>query len=143
MMKYLVFYNLRGGRGTVADEAVVDAVGTVDVNEGVRDTGKPELVFWYGGKKTKLILIIFNHLLRSKETLLIRMELTDCWPMLRMRNLFPAFIKVSLLAEIITGETTPNGWARAVDAQGIGEFEEASVGEIVWVKKMPTVTTNF
>ena len=137
-------FEMRRGREQLPRlEAVVDAVGTVDINrggEGYREN--PELVFWYGGEENKSDLSSFPTLTSLEN------------------NFTDANGTHGQLAYVVDEDTvysfhqgqssnrtyswrqgTANGWRRLIGAHGIGEFENASVGEIVWVEKMNTVTT--
>ena len=137
-------YNLRRGREQLPRlEAVVDAVGTVDVNEGGAGYREnPELVFWYGGEENKTDLDNFPTLAslegnftstNGTHGLLAYVE--------DEKSVYSFHQGVTSRRDYNWRNGSPNGWRRLTDARGIGEFEDASVGEIVWVKKMPTVTT--
>ena len=69
-------FEMRRGREQLPRlEAVVDAIGTVDINrggEGYREN--PELVFWYGGRKINPTYQVFQPLPHWKIILRMQME---------------------------------------------------------------------
>ncbi|MEK9773973.1 MAG: hypothetical protein VW576_10470, partial [Opitutae bacterium] len=137
-------YNLRRGREQLPRlDAVVDAVGTVDVNEGGAGYREnPELVFWYGGEENKTDLDTFPTLASLEGNITDANGTHGLLAYVEDEDAVYSFHQgVSSRRLYNWRKGNANGWRRLIDAQGIGEFEDASVGEIVWVKKMPTVTT--
>ena len=139
-------FELRRGREQVPRlEAVVDAVGTVKINEtGAGYRENPEFVFWYGSEENKTDLPSFPNL-TGLEGNFTESNGTH--------GQFAYVVDEDAVYNFHQGTNSTkrsgytwrdgavNGWRRLIDAEGIGEFESASVGEIVWVKKMDTVTT--
>ena len=140
-VKYL--FNLRRGREQIPRlEALVDAVGTVSINnqgEGYREN--PELVFWYGEEQNSTDLTTFEnlealegHFTENNGThgLMVYVSEEDAVYSFHEGN--------SSGREYSWRYGASNGWRVLIEATGIGEFEDASVGEVVWAKKMDTVT---
>ena len=137
-------YNLRRGREQLPRlEAVVDAVGTVDVNEvGAGYRENPELVFWYGGEENKTDLETFSTFASLEGNYTESNGTHGKLAYVEDEDTVYSFHQGKSSRRLYNWRNgSANGWRRLIDAQGIGEFEDASVGEIVWVKKMPTVTT--
>ena len=139
-------FELRRGREQVPRlEAVVDAVGTVKINEtGAGYRENPEFVFWYGSEENKTDLPSFPNLTGLEgnftESNGTHGQLAYVVDEDAVYN-FHQGTNSTKRSGYIWRDGSDNGWRRLIDAEGIGEFESASVGEIVWVKKMDTVTT--
>lgn len=144
-------YELRRGREQIPRlEAVVDAIGTVEITDGGAGYREnPDLVFWYGANnETKQDLII-------QET-----NQSD----LRQNHAYPTVTQGDL--GYVTGEDTAysfhlgkdgarsytwrmgtdNDWRIHSAAAGIGEFGDPEsldpdVSDVVWTKKLDIVTT--
>ncbi|MDG1356174.1 MAG: hypothetical protein P8P90_08005, partial [Opitutales bacterium] len=138
-------FELRRGREQIPRlDAVVDAVGTVKINEsgeGYREN--PEFVFWYGSEENKTNLPSFPSLSALEGNFTESNGTHGQFAYLEDENTVYNFHQGtnSTKRNYTWRNGTANGWRRLIDAKGIGEFENASVGEIVWVKKMDLVTT--
>ena len=148
-------YELRRGREQIPRlEAIVDAVGTVDIldqGEGYREN--PKLVFGFGDEMDKTNLLIQENdleLLKQNHTenntkhgdLALVLNNAQGDPI----NSVYSFHMGADPASNLTYQSewrksgTANGWRRLVPAQGIGEYENAALGDVVWTKRLSTQT---
>jgi hypothetical protein len=138
-------YGLRRGREQVPRlEAVVDAVGTVTVNEsGAGYRENPELVFWYGGEENKTNLDTFPSFASLEGNITDANGTHGAFAYVEDEDAVYSYHQGtnSTIRSYSWRQGDENGWRRLIDANGIGEFENASVGEVVWVKKMDSPTT--
>ena len=137
-------FEMRRGREQLPRlEAIVDAIGTVDVNRGGAGYREnPELVFWYGSEENKSDLSSFPTLTSLENNFTDTNGTHGQLAYVVDEDTVYSFHKGKSSNRTYSWrQGTANGWRRLIDAHGIGEFENASVGEIVWVEKMNTVTT--
>ena len=120
----------------------MDAIGTVQINdggEGYREN--PDLVFWYGEEENKTDLETFPTLSSLQASFT---ETNGTMGMLAYvredDSVYSYHLGKSNDRNYTWKKDTFNGWRRLIEATGIGEFENASVGEIVWAKKMDALT---
>jgi len=148
-------YELRRGREQIPRlEAIVDAVGTVDIldqGEGYREN--PKLVFGFGDKMDKTNLLIQENdleLLKQNHTenntkhgdLALVLNNAQGDPINRVYSFHMGADPASNLTYKSEWRKsgTANGWRRLVPAQGIGEYENAALGDVVWTKRLSTQT---
>jgi hypothetical protein len=151
----LFLYELRRGREQIPRlEAVVDAVGTVDIldqGEGYREN--PKLVFGFGSEmdRTKLSIRENNFsdlILKHDETntahgdLALVLNNAQGDPINRVYSFHMGADPGSNLTyqNQWRKSGTANGWRRLVPAQGIGEYENAALGDVVWTKRLSNQT---
>ena len=144
-------YDLRLGREQIPRlEAVVDAVGSVIINEGGEGYREnPDLVFWYGQKEFESNLTSFNSLLSVENNFTdgngdyngsagqlvyvdgsVDFEEEGVWVFHVGKDTNRSYNWKK------GGSEFENAWRRQISAQGIVEFENASLGDVVWAKRM-------
>jgi len=142
-------YELRRGREqTPRLEAIVDAVGTVEISEGGEGYREnPDLVFWYGENKE------FESNLTSFDSLAnARVHFTDGNGDFNGTLGELIFIDTNDSSEAGVWSyhlgkdanrsynwhknNLDNDWRRHVSAQGFAEYDDASLGDVVWVKRL-------
>ncbi len=138
-------YGLSRGREQIPRlEAVVDAVGTVTIHDdgsGYREN--PELVFWYGKDQNKTDLDTFPSFASLEGNITDSNGTHGAFAYVEDEDAVYSYHQGtnSTARSYSWRQGDANGWRRLIDANGIGEFENASVGEVVWVKKMDKATT--
>ena len=141
-------YNLWMGKEQIPRlEAVVDAVGTVVINEGGEGYREnPDLDFWYGEIKEKEDLETFPDLetLKSQYNLDPTDDINGTHGQLAYVEEDESVYSLHIAKENNRtyawreneGIVEPNGWRKFISAAGLGEFENASLGHVVWAKRM-------
>ncbi len=150
-------YELRRGREQIPRlETLVDAIGTVKITEpgkGYREN--PELVFGYGQNMNKNLISIHKNSLNQLKV--DQTENNTSHGELALVNEFDDF--GTLISQTVysfhmganptanyTFESTwrksgqANGWRKHEDAHGIGEYENAALGDVVWTKRLASPT---
>ena len=123
---------------------MVDAVGTVAIHDdgsGYREN--PELVFWYGKDQNKTDLDTFPSFASLEGNITDSNGTHGAFAYVEDEDAVYSYHQGtnSTARSYSWRQGDANGWRRLIDANGIGEFENASVGEVVWVKKMDKATT--
>ena len=134
-------YELRRGREEIPRlEAVVDAVGTIEIHEGGEGYREnPDLIFWYGEEENESDL-------ENTYTTLAMLEANRTEDNTSL-GMFAYVMEDDSVYSFHKGKeadrnyswrtgAAENGWRKLIPAYGIGEFEDASLGDVVWSKKM-------
>ena len=148
-VKYL--YNLASGREQIPRlETLVDAVGTVEIiqgGEGYREN--PDLIFWYG--QTAMDASALNNF---PSVTAMEGNYTDANN--EYNGTEGEFVYVAGAVDeaeegVYTYHTGKdknrsynwrkaggNGWRKHIPAVGYAEYEDASVGELIWTHRLPS-----
>jgi hypothetical protein len=135
-------YDLRMGREQIPRlEAVVDAVGTIEIKEngkGYREN--PDLTFWYGTEENKSDLLTFETKNQMEANFTENDEINGTHGQLVYVEQDDIVYSLYKLAPNDVNYTSrlgqENGWRPLISAKGLGEFENASLGDVVWAKRM-------
>lgn len=135
-------YELNKGREQIPRlEVVVDAVGTTIVTEGGAGYREnPDLIFWYGDEENKTDLNISVSNFDELEAL--QTENNTSHGALAYvadeETVYSFHLGKALYRQYSWRNGTENGWRKLIPAKGIGEYANASLGDVVWTKKLDT-----
>ena len=142
-------YNLNKGREQIPRlEVLVDAVGTVDIEEGGSGyTENPDLVFWYGqDDQFESNLTSFPSVSSMEGNFtdndgdfngsLGQFAYVDGSVNANEKGVWSFHMAIETNSSYNWRKGETDGWRKHIPAAGIVEYEDASLGDVVWTKRM-------